>query len=356
MTSCTSNGGVESGGRIALRGARLAGVNRVVFRGGRGSRDDVTVKVRSSSDRALRLAVPMRAQSGPLDAFAGRRVHARTRSSLTIVPAAAPVPNTQLTPVPGPADPGAPALETATSRSLFAIDQRGGVSFSFRVASGAAAGAELALVRLDDGATIQTWSPPLPADGAVTTIAWNGMVGKQAAPDGRYAFRLVVSSPSGAKALNAAPGNLQRDAFDLRPALFPIKGTHSYGNAANRFGAGRSGHVHQGQDVLAACGTPLLAARGGIIKAKQYQSAAGYYLVIDGAGTGTDYGYMHMAAPSPYSVGARVYTGDRIGVVGDTGDATACHLHFEEWKAPGWYTGGSPFDPLPDLRAWDAYS
>jgi murein DD-endopeptidase MepM/ murein hydrolase activator NlpD len=42
--------------------------------------------------------------------------------------------------------------------------------------------------------------------------------------------------------------------------------------------------------------------------------------------------------------------------VGRTGDATACHLHFEEWTAPGWYTGGSPFDPLADLRAWDAYS
>ena len=49
-------------------------------------------------------------------------------------------------------------------------------------------------------------------------------------------------------------------------------------------------------------------------------------------------------------------TGDPIGEVGRTGDASACHLHFEMWGAPGWYTGGAPFDPLPALRAWDAYS
>ena len=51
-----------------------------------------------------------------------------------------------------------------------------------------------------------------------------------------------------------------------------------------------------------------------------------------------------------------MYTGQQIGVVGQTGDASACHLHFEIWGAPGWYEGGSPFDPLADLEKWDAYS
>ena len=63
---------------------------------------------------------------------------------------------------------------------------------------------------------------------------------------------------------------------------------------------------------------------------------------------------MHLRAPSPLKKGAPVRTGQPIGFVGQTGDATACHLHFEEWSAPGWYTGGRPFDPLADLQAWDA--
>jgi murein DD-endopeptidase MepM/ murein hydrolase activator NlpD len=89
---------------------------------------------------------------------------------------------------------------------------------------------------------------------------------------------------------------------------------------------------------------------------KRYHSAAGYYVVINAANTGVDHAYMHLAAPSAYDEGDRVRTGDQIGVVGQTGRAYGCHLHFEMWSAPGWYTGGRPFDPLSALRAWDKYS
>jgi murein DD-endopeptidase MepM/ murein hydrolase activator NlpD len=65
---------------------------------------------------------------------------------------------------------------------------------------------------------------------------------------------------------------------------------------------------------------------------------------------------MHLAQPSPLRAGDQVRTGQPIGLVGDTGDATACHLHFEIWIAPGWYEGGSPIDPLPYLTKWDRYS
>ncbi len=71
------------------------------------------------------------------------------------------------------------------------------------------------------------------------------------------------------------------------------------------------------------------------------QSAAGNYIVIDGKGTGHDYVYMHLKKPSPLKEGDKVKTGEKIGVVGETGDATGCHLHFEEWCAPGWYEGGT---------------
>ncbi len=65
---------------------------------------------------------------------------------------------------------------------------------------------------------------------------------------------------------------------------------------------------------------------------------------------------MHLVSPSAFRKGDRVYTGQRIGEVGDSGNASGCHLHYEMWSAPGWYEGGRPFDPLPALKSWDAWS
>ncbi len=79
-------------------------------------------------------------------------------------------------------------------------------------------------------------------------------------------------------------------------------------------------------------------------------------MVIDGAGTGVDYAYMHLREPAVAAAGERVRTGQVIGFVGETGIAHGCHLHFEMWSAPGWQTGGSPMDPLRHLTAWDAAS
>jgi murein DD-endopeptidase MepM/ murein hydrolase activator NlpD len=135
-----------------------------------------------------------------------------------------------------------------------------------------------------------------------------------------------------------------------------VRGRHDFGGAGAQFGAGRSGRRHQGHDVFARCGTRMVAARGGKVKAKGYQSAAGHYLVITGSRSGLDYFYAHLAEASPFDRGDRVLTGQRIGSVGETGNARGCHLHFELWARPGWYSGGSPFDPLPALREWDSYS
>ncbi len=65
---------------------------------------------------------------------------------------------------------------------------------------------------------------------------------------------------------------------------------------------------------------------------------------------------MHLTEPSAFDRGDRVLTGQRIGTVGDTGNARGCHLHFELWRKPGWYSGGRAFNPLPALRDWDSYS
>jgi murein DD-endopeptidase MepM/ murein hydrolase activator NlpD len=207
------------------------------------------------------------------------------------------------------------------------------------------------------GASIRTFFRNDVEPNVTTTIRWDGTANDgRPALNGRYSFR--VSSQAGPVA--ARPATTSSDApslgFSLYGYAFPILGAHEFGMSAGRFGAGRSGHTHEGQDVMADCGVPLVAARGGTVQYAGYQGAAGNYVVIDGKGTGLDFMYAHLAEPSPLKSGDAVRTGQPIGIVGDTGDATACHLHFEIWTAPGWYEGGSPIDPLPYLQKWDAYS
>jgi murein DD-endopeptidase MepM/ murein hydrolase activator NlpD len=129
--------------------------------------------------------------------------------------------------------------------------------------------------------------------------------------------------------------------------VFPVQGPHRYGDG---FGAGRN---HQGTDVFAECGTPLVAAQGGRVEYAGFHSAAGHYVVITGARSGEDYVYMHLRSPSPLRAGASVDTGQAIGEVGESGNASGCHLHFELWSAPGWYKGGAAYDSEPALRSWD---
>ncbi len=187
-------------------------------------------------------------------------------------------------------------------------------------------------------------------------IRWDGTTAAgKPARNGKYSFRISPQTPAPA-ARRATPSTALSLGFTIYGFTFPVLGRHDYGGSGGRFGSGRSGHAHQGQDVMAACGVPLVAARGGRVKYNAYHGSAGNYIVIDGRGTPNDFAYMHLAEPSPLKVGEVVRTGQPIGAVGNTGNSSACHLHFEIWDAPGWYEGGSPFDPYSLLQKWDRYS
>jgi murein DD-endopeptidase MepM/ murein hydrolase activator NlpD len=129
---------------------------------------------------------------------------------------------------------------------------------------------------------------------------------------------------------------------------FPIAGAWRWGTSGNGFG--ERGGGHQGEDVFAACGTPLVAPEAGRVVFVAAHARAGHYLVVRAAGE--DHVFMHLDAPPEVRRGQAVAAGQRLGVVGDTGNASACHLHFEMWTAPGWYEGGHARDPRPDLEAW----
>jgi len=126
---------------------------------------------------------------------------------------------------------------------------------------------------------------------------------------------------------------------------YPVDGPHHYGD-----GFRDRGGSHQGQDVMAPCGTPLRAVRDATVRRVASEAAAGRYIVLHDGASGEDYVYMHMSAVD-VATGDRVADGEKVGEVGRTGDATACHLHVEEWTAPGWYDGGHAKDPVPFLRS-----
>ena len=354
VKACAKRMRPRAGSTLRLRGSGLSGVTDVTFQGVPGTDDDVKAPVTRRSARSAWVVVPAGAASGPVVARNGTGRRSKASVIVSLLPPPPPSPNPTLTPVPGVRQAGAPALETGTSRVKVFFGARRAVTFSYRVTDGAAAGLQVQLVRVADGSVVRTWTPAPPALGTVASVVWNGnLANGRAAPIGRYAFRLTASAGSGAVARSAQTANVTRDAFDLYQDQFPVRGGHNYGGFGASFGGGRG---HQGQDTLARCGTPLVAARGGVVKTNAYQSRAGNYLVINGQATGSDYAYMHLVTPSPFREGDRVYTGQQIGQVGDTGRASACNLHFEMWGAPGWYSGGRPFDPLPSLKAWDVYS
>jgi murein DD-endopeptidase MepM/ murein hydrolase activator NlpD len=225
------------------------------------------------------------------------------------------------------------------------------------------------VVRLADGLSVFT-DERTAAPEAAQTVRWNGRATTGLALDGRYELRIALAGASTAGSAAAAPlaggaspesaapppGSASVAAFTFVGAIFPVRGPHDYGEGGARFGAGRGGRSHEGQDVMADCGTPLVAARGGTVTMRSRHARAGNYLVIQDPVTGEGHMYAHLREPAIVRRGQRVATGQRIGVVGDTGSASACHLHFEIWAAPGWYAGGSPVDPLPALLRWDRFS
>lgn len=353
---CARRKRIQSGSTIVLRGSDLSTAAEVWFLGSRTTGDDKMAEVIPGSETRVRAVVPVGAATGPVAVATATGTRSEASRPVAIRPAPPPAPSAELTPVPGFSAAGGAALETGTSRTRAFVGARRAVTFSFRLSGPAPTALSVELVQAEDGAVVKTWTPAGVVPGVVESITWNGRLGRAAADSGRYSFRLTAAAADGTEASSAQAGELERDSFDLYDHVFPIRGRHSFGGSAGRFGSGRSGRSHQGQDVFAKCGTPLVAARGGRVQYSGYHAAAGNYIVIDGQATGVDYAYMHLEQPAPFDEGDRVYTGQSLGTVGETGNAQGCHLHFETWEAPGWYEGGDPADPYSLLRAWDRWS
>jgi murein DD-endopeptidase MepM/ murein hydrolase activator NlpD len=101
--------------------------------------------------------------------------------------------------------------------------------------------------------------------------------------------------------------------------------------------------LHSGLDFPAEPGTPIVAAAGGLVIAREWHPAYGHLLEID-HGNGLVTRYAH-AQTLDVELGALVRRGQRVASVGSSGRSTGPHLHFEV------LVDGVPQDPARFLAS-----
>src|SRR3954454_19674255 len=128
---------------------------------------------------------------------------------------------------------------------------------------------------------------------------------------------LVALAPT----FQAAGRIAERESARAAPpaAVFPVRGHVDWGTADDRFGAARSGHVHEGQDMFAPAGTPLVAIRDGRVVETGDDGGRGNYIAIWSPEVRHTFVYLHMLRPTPLEPGDAVRMGERVGRVGCTG-------------------------------------
>jgi murein DD-endopeptidase MepM/ murein hydrolase activator NlpD len=163
---------------------------------------------------------------------------------------------------------------------------------------------------------------------------------------------LAAAEPAdGPMAANVSPQDqppVPSPPAEAEAAVFPVEGDVGFGESAARFGAWRGGRRHEGQDVFAPAGSPLIALRDGKVVQTGDDGGRGNYVAVFNPDVDQTYLYLHMENPPRVKPGDWVRAGQRIGAVGCTGSCWGDHLHMELRRGRG--TQGKPVDPLPLLR------
>ena len=160
-----------------------------------------------------------------------------------------------------------------------------------------------------------------------------------AAAAARAAARSQSSSSSSGSGSTSSSG--AASSGDSGPYVKPTSGRTSscYGF--------RWGTLHGGVDIAAPIGTPIYAAHSGVVARAGTATGFGYAVYIRGDdGAVTVYGHVNEYF---VSAGERVDAGERIATVGNRGQSTGPHLHFEVHPSGAMY--GGQVDPVPWMRA-----
>jgi murein DD-endopeptidase MepM/ murein hydrolase activator NlpD len=180
---------------------------------------------------------------------------------------------------------------------------------------------------------------PVPASDGTPTDSGDGVTptGIEAPPPGGFTLTPPVS-PAVQQQLTS-PGY-----------VFPVAGGAHYGHDFGNFRADTG--FHEGSDLFAPEGTPLVAVQSGVLHNVGWNRLGGWRLWVEDA-HGNWFYYAHLSAYSPIAKNdAHVNAGDVIGFVGNTGDAQGgpTHLHFEIHPAGQW-----ALPPYDYLQAWQGH-
>jgi len=160
---------------------------------------------------------------------------------------------------------------------------------------------------------------------------------EQTTPRGQGGPARPVDSAAALSALESKTARLERQMWiyqemvrghGMIPSIWPVDGEleGGFGGRRNPFG-GRGFEFHEGQDIDAEYGDPVIAAGNGRVTIAGRQRGYGNVVYIDhGAGLSTRYGHLSQIN---VAVGQSVTRGQKIGLVGSTGRSTGPHLHYE---------------------------
>ena len=157
-----------------------------------------------------------------------------------------------------------------------------------------------------------------------------------------------------------APKSVTAEKYIERAAgrlIVPVRGLTA-ASLLNTWGAARSdGRRHEGIDIMAPQGAPVLAAADGRIVRFWNSELGGLSIYQADAEGETVYYYAHLSGYADrLKQGDRVRQGDVIGYVGATGNATTPHLHFEIHRVsdPRRWWSGQAINPYPYLTRGEA--
>ncbi len=248
---------------------------------------------------------------------------------VTVQPSTEPLPDrSHTTDVIGVARRGGQHRKQPTSAA------RGRLLISAMAAGAAAAAAHTATSHADTPKT----EPVLSANASALTggAGSNTIRGAQVVAV-QPAATVAVHNEELAKGVAFANDRAQREARLQQPLyVMPTKGIFT-----SNFGY-RWGVLHAGIDLANSIGTPILAVSDGVVIDAGPTAGYGMWVKLRHAdGTVTLYGHVNTTL---VSVGQRVMAGDQIATMGNRGNSTGPHLHFEVLQ-----NGTERIDPVPWL-------